>query len=547
MHPGHLQRSGLAIPGQLSDSGHMSTTTRILALFVLFLAGCHDSHSHPETPAPKEPSPRTVTAFTDNAMLFLEHPQLVQGVPAGFLAHLSVLADGSPLRMGRVRLLVGQESVEVTSPKRDGLFVPVLTPGAKGQFPASLTVEAQGLRASFDLGVVTVHGSSAEAMTAAEAEESAEQPGEIPFLLEQQWKIGLRLEKATTGQLPNTTTIPAEIRHRPGSVIRITAPVTGVFQLSADRQGLAIGDRVDGNSVLGLVRPIVTLSDQAQRQALSVDQQARLREQSAAQAQARAALEYADNEWRRRTALLEKGLGTQQELDSIAAERTKARQALRQAEEAISELSQASIPQPEPHPLVVPVGGVVAALSATSGASVQAGEELVRIIDPLALELVGHVGPFTTVDPIALSQLAIRPLQAGSAILQLPAEALKIAPERNPVSRTLELRVDVGSSLEKGGLRAGDLAELKLIHVGNQTGMIIPRTALIRDQGLETVYVLLSGEAFEKRVVTVAGRDSTSAVVAAGLREGEWVVSSGANAVRLASMNPEGFGHGHAH
>jgi multidrug efflux pump subunit AcrA (membrane-fusion protein) len=75
----------------------------------------------------------------------------------------------------------------------------------------------------------------------------------------------------------------------------------------------------------------------------------------------------------------------------------------------------------------------------------------------------------------------------------------------------------------------------------------VPTTALIEEEGLTVVFVQRGGETFERRVVAVGLTDGDWTEVRSGVAEGERVVSTGAYAVRLASVSTGGPAHGHAH
>ncbi|MCH8193312.1 MAG: hypothetical protein IIA65_04770, partial [Planctomycetes bacterium] len=101
------------------------------------LAGCdqasraqHD-HDHGEADH-EELDPISVTLFTDKVQLFMEYPHLVKGEPARFLAHLTVMETGEPIRSGSLHFKLtdaagATQKVVVDAPKRDGLFIPEWT------------------------------------------------------------------------------------------------------------------------------------------------------------------------------------------------------------------------------------------------------------------------------------------------------------------------------------------------------------------------------------------------------------------------------------
>ena len=67
------------------------------------------------------------------------------------------------------------------------------------------------------------------------------------------------------------------------------------------------------------------------------------------------------------------------------------------------------------------------------------------------------------------------------------------------------------------------------------------------DNGRPTAFVLIHGEAFQKRVLELGIRDGEFVEVLSGIKANERVVTKGAYLVKLASASPASFGHGHAH
>ena len=77
--------------------------------------------------------------------------------------------------------------------------------------------------------------------------------------------------------------------------------------------------------------------------------------------------------------------------------------------------------------------------------------------------------------------------------------------------------------------------------------LTIPAGAILNEGGQDVVYVMLGGETFQRRAVTVLSRSGGRVAVEGQIEAGERVVSQGASAVRAAAATPGAFGHGHAH
>jgi hypothetical protein len=96
----------------MSTSLGQRTVGHSAALCALLLSsvGCAGD-TKPASAAPAEdegPEPVAVTVFTDKVELFMEYPRLLPGLEARFLAHVTVLATGEPVRTGLERTAAGR-------------------------------------------------------------------------------------------------------------------------------------------------------------------------------------------------------------------------------------------------------------------------------------------------------------------------------------------------------------------------------------------------------------------------------------------------------
>jgi multidrug efflux pump subunit AcrA (membrane-fusion protein) len=112
-------------------------------------------------------------------------------------------------------------------------------------------------------------------------------------------------------------------------------------------------------------------------------------------------------------------------------------------------------------------------------------------------------------------------------------------------SRTMPLFIEVKN--QDGGLRPGMFADVHVATGAPRPAIIVPASAILHENGLPTVYVQRSGEAFERRAVRLGSRDGAAVEVIDGVTAGERVVSRGAWAVRLAASSDVLPSHGHGH
>jgi cobalt-zinc-cadmium efflux system membrane fusion protein len=548
----------------------------VLWSFVGALAGCgergdHD-HDHDDGHAhgheadhghgAEELEPTSATVFGERVLLFLEHPHLVRGVPARFLAHYSVLATGEPVRSGAVTLEIGSTTFAADAPRRDGLFVPEGSLPSAGTFPARIVLRGEQAEETLDLGEVVVHASEADA--AAAAASGAEEPQDaVPFLLEQQWKIGLMLERASPRTLTERRIVPARVAPLEGNAAAVAAPVAGRL-LPPDSGTLPrTGDVVEKGRVLAYVEPPLGAPELAQLRALRIELDLAVLEVAGALGEARSRLRFAEREHERIAKLRAEGLSTAQQFEEaerdLAVGRTELEAAAgrNEALERLASESPGSAAEPR-FPLVAPIAGRLVEVRAAQGESVGPEAPVFRILDATRLAIEGRASELdlALLDPGRLDPGV--PAGAGSAVARFaafPERAFElrglrdgrphVGAEVDPSTRTFAVRYELDNA--DGSIRPGMLADLEIATGARNARVAIPREAVVMDQGLPTAYVMLEGELFQRRDLQLGAKDGAWVEVVRGIAAGERVATRGAYVVRLAALSPASFGHGHAH
>ncbi|MBA2539049.1 MAG: efflux RND transporter periplasmic adaptor subunit, partial [Deltaproteobacteria bacterium] len=77
--------------------------------------------------------------------------------------------------------------------------------------------------------------------------------------------------------------------------------------------------------------------------------------------------------------------------------------------------------------------------------------------------------------------------------------------------------------------------------------LAIPEVAIVEDGGRSVAYVMVEGEAFERRPLRLGIRSNGWIEVREGVAVGERVVTKGAYEIKLASASGAAPAHGHAH
>jgi len=95
-------------------------------------------------------------------------------------------------------------------------------------------------------------------------------------------------------------------------------------------------------------------------------------------------------------------------------------------------------------------------------------------------------------------------------------------------------------------LRIGMQANLRLDADEEIDTLLIPKEAVLDNEGTSIVYVLLSGEEFVRRDVTLGDEYGDLIAIVSGLQGGERVVTQGAYQLKLQELQPADPGE-HSH
>ena len=548
------------------------------------------AHSHDEE---ADLEPIVVTHFSEKVQLFMEYPPLVRGKRARFLAHVTVLATGEPVRSGRLELELVQPDGSVVSvvadkPERDGLFIPIQTFNIPGTYTGRIIIKSPQVEDEFEFRTVVIHAGNRSALAAANARVSDQPEDAIPFLLEQQWPIEFFLAQARSRILVKRLSVSGETVPAGGAAAAVSPPVAGRL-LPPISGGLPmIGQRVEKGQVLGFIEPAHPVTEAMQLaaneswlEALKIEILFRGLDLSMKQveidqviSQAETHMEFSKRAFERIAKLKDQGLRTDEQYDEASRALQIAQAELAGAlglkasfELALAELEQiqsisplsvagdhegSDIHQtdhmPARLPVFAPISGTIVEVDHIEGEYVEAVDELYRIINAESVWVVAHVPEFDlaelTDSPHANISLPAYPDESFD-IAQLGGRLVNVGIAVDQSSRTLPLVYELPNP--DGRFQIGLLVDVHLGTKKAQNAVSIPISAIVPDSGRATVYVLLDGENFQRREVVLGIRDGEYIEVMSGVESGEWVVSHGGNAVRLAALSPASFGHGHAH
>ena len=477
-----------------------------------------------------------ITHFSDATELFVEFPPLAVGRASEFAAHLTRLDSFEPIADGEliVRLAGGGTPEEVFTARPSeipGIFRPVAIPSHAGA----------GRRLTFELytdDVVAFHdvGTHEVFATAAAADaslpEEDDDPGLIPFLKEQQWRVDFATAEVEERVLSASVAAPAILTPAPGGDATLSAPADGIL-LGEGQRFPDIGDAVERGQILARLVP---------RLGGEQDYAGILAAAEAAQA----ALDAARADRGRVERLLADGAVSERRLEEArAAERT----ARAQLEAANARLTPISGDAGGAAGVAIrsPVAGRIAHLAVGVGAYVNSGAPLFRIVDASTLRLHADVAEIDAVGLGLPTSAWFRAAGSDHLFDTAAADGRLVAAGAavDPVKRTVPVVFEFTNPAN--AFRAGMSVQAHVRTGPTMSLPAVPAAAVVDDAGQPVVFVMADGEHWERRVVRIAVRDADVVGITDGVEFGERVVSRGAYLVHLAAGGTAEIGHGHAH
>jgi membrane fusion protein, heavy metal efflux system len=495
----------------------MTSRLRLPDLLVPAMAMAYACGDAAPAPADRDSPPgELLTIWTDALELFVEHPPLVAGEESEpWAVHLTLLASHQPVEEGVLTLrFTAPDGAEIVvpagGPQSPGHFAPTVRLPAAGVHDLVMELEGRDLSEEIFVGPVFVYATRGEVPTEAPEPETG-----IVLTKEQQWATTFATALAVTRPVAMTVTAPGELVAPDGRTAVLAAPLDGLLPAEANRTMPSVGMRVARGE------PLVRLS--------SVE---------------------GEDSWtllRARAERLEREVVRAERLHAVEAIATRRLEEARHDLEVVRAqlLALGGDDAGERLTVRAPFAGVVAARHAVIGSRVTAGAPLLTLVDPSVLwaRFRLPVEAAVRLDPVATA--AVFTVEGDSATWRT-TRRLSIGPVVEEGHRTIPAVYEVPNP--EGRLRPGLLISGYLALGRAEEGVAVPTAAVQDEDGTSVVYVQVSGELFQRRIVRPGRSDGTWTLVTSGVAAGERVVIAGAYQVRLASLNPAAVSdHGHPH
>jgi membrane fusion protein (multidrug efflux system) len=147
--------------------------------------------------------------------------------------------------------------------------------------------------------------------------------------------------------------------------------------------------------------------------------------------------------------------------------------------------------------------------------------------EPTYLALAGMRGTETGT---TLRDQELRVVLANDALYPYPGRVYAVSPTVDPKTGTIT--VEARFPNPAGLLRPGGFARVRVVTERRPNAVLVPQTAIVKSQGVDTVYVIDSNNVAALRTVSLGPQYQQSFIVESGLKAGERVVVEGTQKVR---------------
>jgi RND family efflux transporter MFP subunit len=373
---------------------------------------------------------------------------------------------------------------------------------------------------------------------------AGEATGTVKFLMEQQWAIRMKLAIATPANVARQITATGRIVPAPGRHVVVAPPVAGVLTGSTLPR---VGQTVDRGQTLVAVRQTPTAAEaaqvaagQAQLHIEAVRLEAERRRLAEAVKEAEVRRDHAKVEFERAQRLYEAKAYSSRQVEAAHAEYRAAESTLAATAAQRDAVAATRVPVPGGSPsgatqdIQAPITGTVVRVAKGLGEQVGTGDAVFELLDasvvwievPVFERDLARLGRqtravFTT--PAAPGrEYAGRLIDAGGVV--------------DRETRTVTVVFEVPNADRT--LRVGSQANVRLDADQRADVLMVPREAVLEAEGKRFVYVLVSGEEFQRREVVVGDEYGDRFAIVKGLKAGERVVTQGAYQLRQHELRP---------
>jgi len=356
--------------------------------------------------------------------------------------------------------------------------------------------------------------------------------------MEQQWLIHLKMAVAEEAQMAPQIRSVGRVVAKPSNRAVVAPPVGGIIQTGTMPR---IGQPVTRGQAIASLLQTPTAAEAAQIRIENTRIEAERRRLQQAEVEAKARADEAAHDAERAERLYEKKAYSQKALEVDELNRKTADAQLAAVREQLAAIQSAPAASTT-YEVHAPIAGTVVSVSKSAGEQVAPGEAILEIIalDTVWVEapifekdlgrLTKNIDAVFTTAAFPEKEIRGRLINVGSVVDEQTRAAVATFEVNNP---SRELRI-------------GMQANLRVSAGNSQQVLLVPREAIVDNEGQKIVYVMQSGETFERRNVTIGDEYGSQITILSGVKPGERVVTQGAYQLKLQELKPANAG-AHTH
>lgn len=494
----------------------------VVSLLVVTITNCgnnrtplSDDHLHEEN--------LQLTAYSDAFEVYAEAKPFVTGQESNVLAHFSFLKNFKPITEGRITisLIIGTQGIRQTldKPLRKGIYEFFLTPLAAGVGKIVFDIETPDANSQIVINDVRVFGNLHDAQHHAASLITSGNNGAV-FTKEQSWKLDFATETASLEPFGQVIRTVAQIMPTTSDQRIITARAGGLVSFHAN-------EIVEGKIVSEGEQLLSVRSNDMADNNLSV----RLIE---------ATSEYnrAKTEYERKKDLAEDKIVSQSELLKAQTEYLNAQASYNNLKLNFNSGNQT---------ISSPIRGYISRVLVTNGQYVDSGQPLVVVSSNNELLIKAELQPKYL--PFLSSIVSATFVNTGSNVRytleELDGKLISYGQSSDLENPLIPLYFKVKNGV---GLISGSFIDVFIKTQTSSLAITVSNEAIIEEMGNYFVYIQITPEFFEKRMISKGATDGLRTEILDGVSVKERYVSKGAILVKLAQASGALDAHsGHVH
>ncbi len=343
------------------------------------------------------------------------------------------------------------------------------------------------------------------------------QEGVVKLTADQIKSSGVVTQEVVEAQLQETVSVQGRVVPRSGQQAAVTSPFPG--RLMAGAGFPFVGKTVRQGQVLATLEQEMSASEFTTTEEKRIDLESQIKQSQRDMAQKTKDLE-------RARILYEGGViglkQVQQAETDLEIARARHEMAVR-AKERYDALASNAPSNPRRTPILAPISGAITAVNSAPNQQVDSTKPLFEIINLTVVWVEAQVFEDQLAAVRRARKAEIRTRAAPGTTFA--GNLVSLSNQVDPINKTEGAIFEVANRDEV--LAIGMNVDVRLPSGGVSTGLSVPASAIIEEQGHSVVYVELRAGEYQRREVKPGVRQDNRVLVTSGLTKGEKVVATG--------------------